>query len=60
MTKKELETVNVAVSNLKASFSDDYSVLAAGMTCMIIPSIVVYILFQDQIIKGMTSGAIKG
>lgn len=60
LTKRNLETVNVAVSNLKASFSDDYSVLAAGITCMIVPSVIIYFIFQEQIISGMTSGAVKG
>lgn len=60
VTKRELQTVNVAVSNLRASFSDNYNILTAGITCMFVPSVIVYFLFQEQVIKGMTSGAIKG
>lgn len=57
---RNLQTINVAVSNLRVSFSDSYNVLAAGATCMIIPSIVIYTLFQKQIISGLVSGAVKG
>ena len=32
----------------------------AAIMISIIPSIVGYILFQEQIISGMTSGAVKG
>jgi raffinose/stachyose/melibiose transport system permease protein len=57
---RELQTINVAVSNLRVSFSDSYNVLAAGITCMFIPSVIIYTLFQKQIIKGLVSGAVKG
>jgi raffinose/stachyose/melibiose transport system permease protein len=57
---RNLQTINVAVTNLRASFSDSYSVLAAGITCMYIPSVIIYTIFQEQIMKGMISGAIKG
>jgi raffinose/stachyose/melibiose transport system permease protein len=57
---RELQTVNIAVSNLRVSFSDSYNVLAAGITCMFVPSVIVYSLFQKQIIRGLVSGAIKG
>jgi raffinose/stachyose/melibiose transport system permease protein len=57
---RALQTINVAVSNLRVSFSDNYNVLAAGITCMFIPSVIIYSLFQKQIIKGLVSGAVKG
>jgi raffinose/stachyose/melibiose transport system permease protein len=57
---RALQTVNVAVSNLRVSFSDNNNVLAAGITCMFIPSVIIYTLFQKQIIKGLVSGAVKG
>lgn len=57
---RELQTINVAVSNLRVSFSDSFNVLAAGITCMFIPSVIIYTLFQKQIIRGLVSGAVKG
>jgi raffinose/stachyose/melibiose transport system permease protein len=34
--------------------------MAAAVTLVIIPVIVVYIFLQKYIIKGMTAGAVKG
>lgn len=59
-SKANLHTISLAVYNLRASFSDDYNVLTAGITIMIIPAVIVYTLFQEQVIQGMTAGAIKG
>jgi raffinose/stachyose/melibiose transport system permease protein len=55
-----IRTINLAVYNLRSTFTDDYSILCAGMTTMIIPAVIVYTIFQEQIIKGMVSGAVKG
>jgi raffinose/stachyose/melibiose transport system permease protein len=30
------------------------------MTLSVIPTIIVYLLFQEQVMKGMTAGAVKG
>ena len=59
-SKAKLHTISLAVFNLRASFSDDYNVLTAGITIMIIPAVLIYTLFQEQVIQGMTAGAIKG
>ncbi len=59
-SKENLRTISLAVYNLRASFSDDYNVLTAGITIMIVPAVVIYTLFQEQVIQGMTAGALKG
>ena len=59
-TKPAIRPLNLAVYNLRSAFSSDYNVLTAGMTTMIIPAIIIYTLFQEQIIRGMVSGAVKG
>jgi raffinose/stachyose/melibiose transport system permease protein len=41
-------------------FTTDWVAMAAGLTLATIPVIIVYILFQRQIIQGMTAGALKG
>ena len=36
-----------------------YGLITAGLMIMIIPVIVIYIAFQEQMVKGMTAGAVK-
>lgn len=38
----------------------DYGLMAASVTIIVVPVIIVYILLQKHIIKGLTAGAIKG
>ena len=34
--------------------------MAASVTLIVVPIIVIYVVLQKQIIKGLTAGAIKG
>lgn len=52
-------TMQVAVSSLKGQVTD-YGLLAAGVVMSILPVYIVFILFQEQVVKGLYSGAVKG
>ena len=41
-------------------YQSDYSGLFAAIAIITIPTLVVYILFQNSIEKGLTVGAVKG
>ena len=43
-----------------ATFRTDWGALFAGLTIVMVPSIIVYIFFQSQLTKGLTAGGIKG
>lgn len=53
-------TVQVGIRFFSNQFTTDYTSMFAAITISIIPAIAGYILFQRQIISGLTSGAIKG
>lgn len=53
-------TVQVAVPLLRAEKNTDYALLAAGVTLSIIPVLIVFLIFQERIMSGMTAGAVKG
>ena len=59
-TTADLRTLNLAVYNLRAQYVSDYGIITAGITIMVIPALLIYMLCQEQIIKGMVSGAVKG
>ena len=45
---------------LQYSEGSSYSVVLAGAILILIPSILIFILGQKQLVKGMTAGAVKG
>ena len=45
---------------IKQGYANDYSALFAAMTITMIPTLVVYILFQRRLESGLTAGALKG
>ena len=55
-----MRTVQIGISFLVTSDIVNYGQILAGAMIAIIPSTVAYIFGQDYIIKGMTSGGIKG
>jgi len=57
---REAKTLPVGLLDLVAEFHTDWVAMAAGLTMATIPVIILYIVFHEQIITGMTAGAIKG
>jgi raffinose/stachyose/melibiose transport system permease protein len=53
-------TLPLALYYFKSQFGSDYGVLFAATMIIIIPSIVVYILLQEQVVSGLAAGAVKG
>jgi ABC-type glycerol-3-phosphate transport system permease component len=53
-------TLNVAAINLRGQFVSDQGLLSAGLVILIVPAIIIYTLFQEQVVKGLTAGALKG
>ena len=59
-SKNEMRTVQIGISFLVTSDIVNYGQILAGAMVAIIPSTIAYIFGQDYIIKGMTSGGVKG
>jgi len=53
-------TLPVGVAALKGEYKIEWGPLFASMVLALVPVIVVYLIFHRFIIKGVTSGAIKG
>ncbi len=60
ISKKENNVLSLALRSLQSEFIIDYGVLSAGIIISVLPVILLYVLFQEQVVKGMTSGAVKG
>jgi raffinose/stachyose/melibiose transport system permease protein len=59
ITKDELRTLTAGLAKLYGEYFIDYPVLAAALVMTVIPVVVVYVLTQRQMIRGMTMGALK-
>lgn len=60
ISSPEKKTLSMAISALKGSYNTQYGLLCAGFVISIVPVVVMYLLFQKQVIAGMTAGAVKG
>jgi ABC-type glycerol-3-phosphate transport system permease component len=59
LQKMDMRTVMVALAGLIARYTGDPPYQFAGLLLSAIPALLVYVFFQQYIIKGMTAGAIK-
>jgi sn-glycerol 3-phosphate transport system permease protein len=53
-------TIQIGMAMLISSERLEYSPLLAGATVAILPAVIVFIIGQDYLVKGMTAGAVKG
>ena len=55
-----MRTVQIGVSMLDGVDTQSITMMMAGAVLIIIPSLLIFILGQKQLIRGMFSGAVKG
>ncbi|SFD37799.1 carbohydrate ABC transporter membrane protein 2, CUT1 family [Bacillus sp. OV194] len=55
-----LKTLPLGLANFAGQFTTDYGAQMAGLTMAVIPIIIIYLLLEDHLVKGMTAGAVKG
>lgn len=53
-------TIQLGIRFFTSQFITDYTSMFAAIILSIIPSIVIYILFNEKIVSSMTAGAVKG
>ena len=61
-TGAEVRTLPLDLANLAitSQYHTDYGELFAGLVLVTVPVLVVYLLLQRHIVKGVTAGALKG
>jgi len=62
ISSEKLQTlpVGIAALTMTQKYQSDWGALFAGLSIVVIPTIIVYSLFQKHIQAGLTAGAIKG
>jgi raffinose/stachyose/melibiose transport system permease protein len=59
-TGHEARTLPVALCYFKSAFASDYGAMFAAIVLVSLPSIIVYIVLQKQVVSGLASGSVKG
>ncbi len=60
ISKEAAKTLPVSLTKFVGPYSTDYCQMFAAIVIAIIPTIVVYCIFANQIVEGLTAGAVKG
>jgi len=60
LSKDDIKTLPFSVMNFAGLYSSDYGSQFAVMVLTSIPAIIIYAIFNEQITKGVTAGAVKG
>ncbi len=57
---KQYYPVCTLLEEISSQYGTDFGLMAASVTIIVIPVMIVYVLLQKNIIKGLTAGAVKG
>jgi len=55
-----LKTMPIGLTNFVGAYTVNYPLMLSALVVSTIPVILIYLLFYNQIMKGMTAGAVKG
>ena len=56
----ELKTLQVGLAGLKTLYANTWADILAGAVIAAVPVILLFLIFQRFIVKGLTAGAVKG
>lgn len=59
MPSRELSVISTALFRFRGPFSASWELIAAGTILVILPSLLVFLLLQRYIYRGLTAGAVK-
>jgi len=60
ISDNNLKTLPLGLLNFTGAYSTDYAGLCAAVIITIIPTLVLYLAFQESVEKGLSEGAVKG
>lgn len=52
--------ISTLLETISSKYGTDFGLMAASVTLIVLPVLIVYVFLQKNIIKGLTAGAIKG
>ena len=55
----ETQTITLGVQQFIGQYVTDWNSVLASLTMAIVPILILYLIFSRQLIRGLTSGAVK-
>lgn len=52
--------ISTLLEQISSQYGTDFGLMAASVTIIVVPVMIVYVILQKNIIKGLTAGAVKG
>jgi len=60
LQSQELKTISTALYTFTGPYGNQYNYICAGVLITIIPILILFLIFQNQIYSGLAAGAVKG
>lgn len=60
LRRRETYPICTLLNEITSQFGTDFGLMAAAVTIVILPVLLVYLFLQKNIVKGLTAGAVKG
>ena len=58
--RKEIRTMALSLYTFVGPMGSKYNLICAGVIISLLPALIVFIIFQNQIYSGVAAGAVKG
>ena len=58
--RTHMRTVQIGIAMLRDAEGDAWNTIMAGVVVVTMPAIILFLLFQKQLIRGIVGGAVKG
>lgn len=58
--RTQMRTVQIGISMLRDAEGDAWNTIMAGVVVVTMPAIILFLIFQKQLIRGIVGGAVKG
>lgn len=55
-----LKTIPIGLMNLRGTLTTKWSIMLAGLSISALPMIIIFLIFQKQLVRGLTAGSVKG
>lgn len=60
LSDRKMQPISVLLSNVSNMFGTDYGAMMAAIFFTILPLLLLYVCMQEQVVKGLTAGSVKG
>ena len=60
LQREDLRPLAVGLMFFQGRYTQDYGLIAGGVSIATLPIVLVYIVLQRQFVRGLTAGAVKG